>query len=260
MGSPFTMVLANIHMLQLEQPLIEHQQCHDELYDRDHPRSVHRTIVYGGLLRIIRFCSHVDDFDREQLKFELTLITSGYPLRFIKYHFKRFFADKTKKRRQIITDPDDLEQYLPKKKPWDREKLILHYRYESSPIVRYRQEFGRFWKDSYVNDPSRVKDVRLTVGIRINPSLEHRLVKKRPPQVLLNNRNDEKAVPLDAAVVSTNIILDPPPANNVTVNVRWTFFNGINFTHVVMIINNLKSSQYAAMGLGQNQSMVIIEE
>ncbi|CAF0999963.1 unnamed protein product [Didymodactylos carnosus] len=28
---------------------------------------------------------------------------------------------------------------------------------------------------------------------------------------------DEKAVPLDATVVSTNIVLDPPPANNVTV-------------------------------------------
>ena len=34
MGSQFTMVLANIYMLQWEQPLIEHQQCHDELYGR----------------------------------------------------------------------------------------------------------------------------------------------------------------------------------------------------------------------------------
>ena len=34
MGSPFTMVLANIYMLEWEQPLIEHQQRHNELYGR----------------------------------------------------------------------------------------------------------------------------------------------------------------------------------------------------------------------------------
>jgi len=34
MGSPFTMVLANIYMLDWEQPLIEHQTSQNELYGR----------------------------------------------------------------------------------------------------------------------------------------------------------------------------------------------------------------------------------
>jgi hypothetical protein len=34
MGSPFTMTLANIYMLEWEQPLIEHQKAHNELYGR----------------------------------------------------------------------------------------------------------------------------------------------------------------------------------------------------------------------------------
>ncbi|CAF2892452.1 unnamed protein product [Rotaria sp. Silwood2] len=34
MGSPFTMVLANIYMLEWEQNLVEHQQAHNELYGR----------------------------------------------------------------------------------------------------------------------------------------------------------------------------------------------------------------------------------
>ena len=34
MGSPFAMVLANIYMLEWEQPLIEHQRLHNELYGR----------------------------------------------------------------------------------------------------------------------------------------------------------------------------------------------------------------------------------
>ena len=34
MGSPFTMTLANIYMFEWEQPLIEHQRSHGELYGR----------------------------------------------------------------------------------------------------------------------------------------------------------------------------------------------------------------------------------
>ena len=34
MGSPLTMTLANIYMLEWEQPLIEHQKLHKELYGR----------------------------------------------------------------------------------------------------------------------------------------------------------------------------------------------------------------------------------
>ena len=51
---------------------------------------------------------------------------------------------------------------------------------------------------------------------------------------------------------------DPPPpsANNVTVNATWAFSSEAKITNVVMTVNNLKSSQYAAMGLSQNQSMV----
>ncbi len=71
---------------------------------------------------------------------------------------------------------------------------------------------------------------------------------------------DGNAVLLDDTVVSTNIVLDPPPASNVTVSVKWEFNSGINVTVVSMNIFNLKSSQYAAMGLGQNVGMVSIKE
>jgi hypothetical protein len=55
-------------------------------------------------------------------------------------------------------------------------------------------------------------------------------------------------------------VLDPPPASNVTVSVKWEFNSGINVTVVLMTIINLKSSQYAATGLGQNVGMVSIKE
>jgi hypothetical protein len=88
----------------------------------------------------------------------------------------------------MINDPNDLPHYLPKKKPWNKEKLIVHYHFENGPTTQYRQEFRRLWKKYYVYNNSNVKHVQLTVGVRSNPPLEHRLVKKKPPQPILVNR------------------------------------------------------------------------
>ena len=50
---------------------------------------------------------------------------------------------------------------------------------------------------------------------------------------------------------------DPlPPASNITANVTWTFASGSSVTNVILTVANLKASQYTAIGLGQNQSMV----
>ena len=51
---------------------------------------IYQNIIYSGLMRAARYSSTVAAFDNERLKFELTLITSGYPLKFINYHFRRF--------------------------------------------------------------------------------------------------------------------------------------------------------------------------
>lgn len=71
--------------------------------------------------------------------------------------------------------------------------------------------------------------------------------------------SDREALLSNAKAISTNTgPKDPTPATNVTVNVTWTFNDGIDLTIVEMTIKNLQSSQYAAMGLGQNQAMVNI--
>ncbi len=43
---------------------------------------------------------------------------------------------------------------------------------------------------------------------------------------------------------------------NVTVNVTWTINSGSSVTNVVMVVKNLQSAQWAAVGLGQDQDMV----
>ena len=184
-------------------------------FSSDHPRSNHRNIIYGGLVRAARYSSNVQDFDRERLKFELTLLTSGYPLAFIDYHFRRFFygnqampvwklldvasyqrlhtkllnqpTRQEKKRRSLCCDSDDMADYLPTKKSWNREKLFVHYHFESGSTAQYRREFHRLWRSYCVHDRLRVKDVRLIFGTRTNTPLKHRLVKKKPVRTFLKD-------------------------------------------------------------------------
>ena len=44
----------------------------------DHPRYVHRNTIKGALFRAVRLCSNVEDFDKERLNIELTLLLNGY--------------------------------------------------------------------------------------------------------------------------------------------------------------------------------------
>lgn len=182
-------------------------------YSSDHPRIIHKNIVYSGLMRAARYSSTVDDFDSERFKFELTLITSGYPLKFINYHVRRFFQvnqalsvfellDNTTyikmhnkllqqpTRREKLTnqkhnDTIDIAEYLPTRKPWNREKLILHCRFENGPLTQYRRQLRSLWDKYYGQGYSRLKDVQLTVGSRTNLPLEYKLVKKKPPRTFL---------------------------------------------------------------------------
>ncbi len=38
----------------------------------DHPRRIHRNIIKGALLRAVRLCSEIEEFDKERLNIELT--------------------------------------------------------------------------------------------------------------------------------------------------------------------------------------------
>jgi len=48
--------------------------------------------------------------------------------------------------------------------------------------------------------------------------------------------------------------------NTVSISATWKFTSGANITNVVIVVKNLKQSQWAGVGLGQNQSMVNITE
>ena len=60
-------------------------------FTSDHPRHIHRNIPYAALLRAARLCSHVDDFNLERIRIDISLLLNGYPPNFISQQFNRFF-------------------------------------------------------------------------------------------------------------------------------------------------------------------------
>ena len=77
-------------------------------YSSDHPRHIHIYIPYEALLRTARIYSDVCAFDKERLEIEMILLLNGYPPRFIKCYFKRFF--RLNQARQVVTALD-IERY-----------------------------------------------------------------------------------------------------------------------------------------------------
>ncbi len=60
-------------------------------YTADHPHRYHRNIPYSALLRAVRLCSNVNDFNQERLRIDVSLLLSNYPPKLITNRFLRFF-------------------------------------------------------------------------------------------------------------------------------------------------------------------------
>jgi hypothetical protein len=186
-------------------------------YLSDHPRHIHINIPYEALLRAARLCSDVNAFDKERLDIEMMLLLNGYPPRFLKYHFNRFF--RLNQAMQVLTELD-AQQYnilhakslnlptrrekkyqrhtvngtsdqLPQNdskmvnKHWDKSILMLPHTFESGPIMHFKREFHKLWTKFYVYKGSVMKTVRLMITARSNPSLNDLLVRKKPSRSLL---------------------------------------------------------------------------
>jgi len=298
MGSPLRMILANIYMFEWEQPLIEHQILHKELYGRyvlsslffcvsydkyryiddvfmttnswnqlnillnrmekkdeniritrsmgstiafldvlisndhgqlktsvfhkpavepyllpyssEHPRHTHCNTIKGALLRAIRLCSQVEDFDQDRLQIELKLLLNGYPLKFVTKQFQRFFVEHNASM-LILEQPNEMiypalhskllaqvsrrqkqcvelianDNSLLQQQQRDRSKLTVHFTFDSGAMLKFKQELRRLWENYYTYPGSPMNNVRLQIGTWSNKSRCQLLVKKKPPKNLL---------------------------------------------------------------------------
>ena len=60
-------------------------------YTSDHSHHIHRNISYAALLRTARICSHINDFNSERIRIDMSLLLNNYSPNFISKQFHRFF-------------------------------------------------------------------------------------------------------------------------------------------------------------------------
>ena len=153
----------------------------------------------------------------------MILLLNGYPPKFIKDHFKRFFrlnkvmsvftlldatqyeilhqkllhlpTRREKKCLRTRMNNEDIggggerlnEKNDPDaKKQWNRKILMLPYTFEDGPLLEFKHEFRKLWAKHYVYRGSLMKDVRLMITALSNPSLNDLLVHKKPSRSLLS--------------------------------------------------------------------------
>lgn len=173
-------------------------------FSSEHPRHIHTNMIKGALYRAARLCSHVEDFDDERRRIEMTLLLNGYPLKYIDYHFKKFFhtynvssllqhMDQTiyelfhrtilnqlsrRERQEQMNDRLDI---------LNRSIIPIEYTYESGPVLKLKKELLCLWKKHYLYAGSPMNHIRLRIGTRMNRSLCQIFVHKKPPRTMLIN-------------------------------------------------------------------------
>ena len=181
-------------------------------YTSDHPHRYHRNIPYSALVRAARLCSNYDDFNRERLRIDLTLLLSDYPPKMITIQFLRFFqvnnaelvfkqADsqayhrlhqkllvENKKKtaflepsiQHLIEHPAVLQD-----KPWDNTIMCPKYTFESGPRTQLSREFFSWWKTHYQYAGSSVKNLQIRMCPKTNETLATLLIRKKPSREML---------------------------------------------------------------------------
>lgn len=181
-------------------------------YTSDHPRHIHRNIPYAALLHAARLCSHVDDFNSERIRLDMSFLLNDYPPKFITKSFQRFFQlnnaipvlqqlneevyqqlhhtllfKQTRKERQLQTfmqDPVKFPKVL-QTKIWNRKVMFPRYIFDSGLTNDFRKQFFEWWKKHYVYAGSEVNTVKIRLIPKLNRTLEHIFIHKKPPREML---------------------------------------------------------------------------
>ena len=183
-------------------------------YTSDHPHHVRRNtcILYAALLRAARICSHVNDFNSECIRIDMSLLLNHYPPNFIKKQFHRFFHlnnalsvfnelneevyhrlhnrslyQPTRREKQldsIIQDPVRNPMIL-QPKIWNSDVMYPRYLFDTRLTDHSPEQIYTWWKIYYAFPGSPVENVKVRIVSNMNRTLESFLIRKKPPREIL---------------------------------------------------------------------------
>lgn len=184
-------------------------------FTSEHPRHIFRNIPHSALLRALRACSDVNDFNNERLNITMSLLLNGYPPKFIDKCFQRFFIvnASTSNPTDFNTETYDClhKKYLKQltrrekdhhilqthpvqsptalaTKQWDKNVMYPRYVYNSNIANTITSKFFQWWDTSFVDYYPQLKRVKVHLAANISSTLDSRVVRKKPNNKLLGNK------------------------------------------------------------------------
>ena len=183
-------------------------------YTSDHPPHIHRNIPYAALLRAARICSHVNDFNSERIRIDMSLLLNGYPPNFISKQFNRFFhlnnaipvlnelnehvyhhlhqtslhqpTRREKQLRNMMEDPVKTPLVL-QPKIWNKDLMYPRYLFDTGLTIKLPKEFYKWWNTYYAFHGSPVEHVKVRMVTDLSRTLENFFIHKKPPREMLTN-------------------------------------------------------------------------
>ena len=181
-------------------------------YTSDHPHHVRHNIPYAALLRAARICSHVNDFNSECIRIDMSLLLNHYPSNFIKKQFHRFFhlnnalpvldelSEEVYHRlhNQSLYEPTPREKQLgsmiqdPVRNPmvlqpkiWNSDVIYPRYLFDTGLTAYLPKQIYTWWKTYYGFPGSPVENVKVRIVSNMNHTLESFLIHKKSPREIL---------------------------------------------------------------------------
>ena len=181
-------------------------------YSLDHPQHIVRNIPYATLLHAARICSHVDEFNFERIRIDVSLLLNNYPPSYISQQFSRFFevnnpmslvnqldehayrqlhqkllyqpTRREKQLNEMMQDPPETLTVM-QTKIWDKKLMFPHYMFHGKRSNNFLQVFYKWWQTYYYCDKSPVHDVRIRLIPDTYRTLESFFIHKKPSRDVL---------------------------------------------------------------------------
>ena len=167
------------------------------------PSEAHSHWFRSSLIRAVRYCTHVNDFNRERIHLEITCLTNGYALEFIEQRLQHFYAHFNVESLRTQLDQSVYEQlryrlfnFMNEQHEFTRTKkdlensnrrIELYYPYEYGP----KQEFNRKLRDILIQNfetehNRNCKKLKVILHTKQQYSLNALLTEPKPKHPLIN--------------------------------------------------------------------------
>ena len=137
-------------------------------YATPHPRLMHRKWAHWAICKAIRCCENIDDFHQERLYIEMTLLSNGYSLEFVKLILKTFYNKYSVTSLQYQSDQriyqrlrsrllyvNETEKFSrEQEQQWTTENRLIHlqYLYDWGQRCQFNMKFKQIWSEFIATD------------------------------------------------------------------------------------------------------------